>query len=175
MHVQLTLPAWIVGDGALPAPSVGERVSYRVVFSPANTHDLPEMCIRERATAHTPTRDTDGRYRTRLTFPGFTAAMSSIEPTDGDAAVWGRPFVDYELAVEPGGRLSGTVVDRKLLIEKAHLPSNPTMLTAGYPIAYELHDIEEGPFRFGLSPTPTLGAVLRTQAGLLLTVEVAQS
>lgn len=175
-HVPVTLPAWIVGDGAEPAPAVGDAVSYRVVFSPAQPHDLPEMCVHQQATAETSARTDEGRYDVLLRFPTFTAASLAAQPAEGEVAVSGRLFVDYEILVSgPQGRLTGTVIDRRVIVEEALLPADPKALRQPYPITFELHEIPSGPFRFGLDPTPELGAVLRTQAGLLLIIDIADA
>ena len=172
-RVPVTLPAWIVGDGAEPAPAIGDAVSYRVVFSPANPHDLTEMCVQQQAVAETSARTADGRYDVLLRFPTFTAASLAAQPADGEVAVTGRLFVDYEIfGSGPQGRLTGTVIDRRVIVEEALLPADPKALRQPYPITFELHPIPDGPFRFSMSPTPELGAVLRTQAGLLLTIDI---
>lgn len=101
--------------------------------------------------------------------------MSSDKPADGGIEMFGRLIVDYEIAIQPQGRMVGTVIDRKLLVQQALLPSDPKELKLGYPVTYELHDIDAGPFRFGLSPEPVLGEVLRTEAGLLVTIDVAEA
>lgn len=175
-RVPVTLPAWIVGDGAEPAPAVGDTVSYRVVFSPAQPHDLPEMCVHRQAMAETTARTADGRYDVLLRFPTFTAASLTAQRADGEVAMTGRLYVDYEIfGSGPHGRLTGTVIDRRVILQEALLPADPKALRQPYPITFELHEIPDGPFRFGLSPTPELGTVLRTQAGLLLIIDIADA
>ena len=175
-RVPVTLPAWIVGDGAEPAPVVGDAVSYRVVFSPAEPHDLPEMCVHQRAMAETSARTDEGRYDVLLRFPTLTAESLAGQPADGEVAVGGRLFVDYEIfGSGPQGWLTGTVIDRRVIVEEALLPADPRALRQPYPITFELHEIPDGPFRFGLDPTPELGTVLRTQAELLLTIDLADA
>ncbi len=111
-----------------------------------------------------------------LRFPRFTAASLAAQPADGEAAVSGRLFIDYEIfGSGPHGRLTGTVIDRRVIVEEALLPADPKALRQPYPITFELQKIPVGPFRFGLSPTPDFGTVLRTQAGLLLTIDIADA
>lgn len=111
-----------------------------------------------------------------LRFPTFTAESLAAQSADGEIAVSGRLFVDYEIfGSGPQGRLTGTVIDRQLIVEEALLPADPKALHQPYPITFELHEIPDGPFRFGLGPTPEPGTILRTQAGLLLTIDLADA
>lgn len=171
MRVPVTLPSWIIEDGALPAPSVGDTVSYRVTFSLAQPNDLPTLCMQEHATALRTGTDSDGYSHYQLSFPTFTAAMLSKEDAAGDVLLTGRLIVDYELAVESEGRLTGSVVDRKLLIEEAALPNDPKALKRGFPIKYELCEIGAQGVQF-VRPRPVLGSVWRRPTGLALTIDI---
>ena len=168
MRVPVTLPSWIVEDGALPVPSVGDVVSYRVTMSAAHASDPLALCIQERVTAQTRSSDESGYFDILLSFPTFTAAMSSKEAIDGHVTLRGRLVVDYELAMKSEGRLIGAVVDRKLLIEETLIPGGSNV-QQGYPNR-ELQEIGARGVQF-VRPQPVPGSVWRRPTGLVLTVD----
>lgn len=168
MQVPVTLPLWIVRDGTLPVPDVGDIVSDRVTFASATNDDLPTLRVTADVHARTLT-NRNGTTRGELTFPSFTASYFGSGIEDGFAKITGRLFVEHELRVEPETRLTGTVVDRRLLVEEELLPTDPKQLKIRRPSSQELYSVEDvEPQRLLESVHPELGTAWRRPTGVVL-------
>lgn len=176
--VPVTLPLWIVQDGAASVPAVGDTVSFRVGFAQTLDTQLDALLLRdEHVFARTRSESRDQSFSVELAFPLFDATMCSDRPLRGETAVTGRLFVEYELSASATRRLEGVVLERHLIIEETDLPLDPKdVRSVGPPKNPELRvfDADSEFLTVDMFPTPVLGTSWRRPTGLLLLISLSE-
>ncbi|GAA1479877.1 hypothetical protein GCM10009624_03170 [Gordonia sinesedis] len=179
MTVPVIVPAWIIGDGAVPFPADGEQISYAVAFTPVLSEEGSETIVSSTVVA-TPTAG-DGDKRTVLHFPSFDAVTRLDEPAEGTIEVRGELSVEYEMFVSTVRRLRGTVTRRRMMTElrRNDVRDRPTLEFTDVRVPRVGFDtnmfgsmtIDGNGLRMA-PPTPPDDGVWRRDAGLLLDIRL---
>lgn len=175
--IPVTLPLWIVQDGATALPAIGDTVSYRVNLTETPNSQLDALLLKaERAHARTRAKLGDQLFDIDLEFRLFDATMRVDHPINGETVLTGRLFVEYELSTSTARRLEGIVLERHLVIEETALPPEAKdVRSVGPPTNPELRVFDESePLTLDMFPAPALGTSWRRPTGFLLLISLTE-